>query len=204
MLAQRRSELAIARQQLDDTTLRAPIEGVVRERLVFAGEYRAAGTPIVTVVRQHPLRLQLAVPERAATTLRVGQLVRVTVEGDTTVHEGRVTRVSPSIAEGTRTLPIEAEIPNREGKLRPGTFAKADIVTAEAPVAGRAADRRWSCSPASRRCWSSRTARPRNSACAPACASAIASRSSTASSAGDLVIVAPGGLADGSPVTIAE
>ena len=48
VLAQRRSEVAIARQQLDDTTLRAPIEGVVRERLVFAGEYRAAGTPIVT------------------------------------------------------------------------------------------------------------------------------------------------------------
>ena len=48
VLAQRRSEVAIARQQLDDTTLRAPIEGVVRERQVFAGEYRAAGTPIVT------------------------------------------------------------------------------------------------------------------------------------------------------------
>ena len=131
VLAQRRSELAIARQQLDDTMLRAPIDGVIRERLVFAGEYRAAGTPIVTVVRQHPLRLQLAVPERASTTLRVGQRVRVTVEGDPTVHEGHVSRVSPSIAEGTRTLPIEAEIPNIDGKLRPGTFAKADIVTAE-------------------------------------------------------------------------
>jgi RND family efflux transporter MFP subunit len=131
VLAQRRTELAIARQQLDDTMLRSPIEGVVRERLVFAGEYRAAGTPIATIVRQHPLRLQLAVPERAATSLRVGQAVRVTVEGDPTVHEGRVSRVSPSIAEGTRTLPIEAEIPNISGTLRPGTFAKADIVTSE-------------------------------------------------------------------------
>lgn len=131
LLAQRRSELALAKQQLEDTNLRAPIDGVVRERLVFAGEYRAAGTPIVTVVRQHPLRLQLAVPERAATSLRVGQAVRVTVEGDPTVHLGHVSRVSPSIAEGTRTLPIEAEIPNLEGKLRPGTFAKADIVTSE-------------------------------------------------------------------------
>src|SRR5262245_53048657 len=133
VLAQRRSEVALARQQLDDTSLRSPIEGVVRERLVFAGEYRAAGTPIVTVVRQHPLRLQLAVPERDSTTLRVGQLVRVSVEGDTTIHEGRVSRVSPAIQEGTRTLPIEAEIPNRDGSLRPGTFAKADVVTSQAP-----------------------------------------------------------------------
>ena len=134
VLAQRRSEVALARQQLDDTSLRSPIDGVVRERLVFAGEYRAAGTPIVTVVRQHPLRLQLSVPERAATTVSVGQRVLVTVEGDPTTHEGRVSRVSPSILEGTRTLPIEAEIPNTAGRLRPGTFAKADIVTAEAPA----------------------------------------------------------------------
>jgi len=203
LLAQRRSEVAIARQQLDDTTLRAPIEGVVRERQVFAGEYRAAGTPIATVVRQHPLRLQLAVPERAATTLRVGQLVRVTVEGDPTVHEGRVTRVSPSIEEGTRTLPIEAEIPNREDQLRPGTFAKADIVTAEHPTLvvpqsalvvfagvekvlivkdGKATEQRV------------RTGLR------------LGDRVELLDGvkAGDLVILSPGGLAGGSPVTIAE
>lgn len=131
VLAQRRSELAIARQQLDDAQLRAPIDGVVRERMVFAGEYRAAGTPIVTIVRQNPLRLQLAVPERASTALRTGQRVRVSGEGDSTTHEGRVIRVSPAIAEGTRTLPIEAEVPNTGGRLRPGTFAKAEIVTSE-------------------------------------------------------------------------
>jgi RND family efflux transporter MFP subunit len=134
VLAQRRSELAIARQQVDDATLRSPIDGVIRERVVFAGEYRAAGTPIVTVVKQHPLRLQLAVPERAATTLRVGQPVRVSVEGDSNSYEGRVSRVSPAIEEGTRTLPVEAEIPNQNGRLRPGTFARADIVTANDPA----------------------------------------------------------------------
>lgn len=131
VLAQRRSELDLARQQLDDTVLRSPIDGVVRERLVFAGEYRSAGTPVATVVRQHPLRLQLAVPERASAALRVGQRVLVTVEGVQDTREGRVTRVSPAIAEGTRTLPIEAEVPNTDGRLRPGTFAKADIVTDE-------------------------------------------------------------------------
>jgi RND family efflux transporter MFP subunit len=131
VLAQRRSELDLARQQLDDTVLRSPIDGVVRERLVFAGEYRSAGTPVATVVRQHPLRLQLAVPERSSAALRVGQRVRVVVEGMQEPREGRVTRVSPSIAEGTRTLPIEAEIPNTDGQLRPGTFAKAEIITDE-------------------------------------------------------------------------
>jgi RND family efflux transporter MFP subunit len=129
ILAQRRSEVALARQQLDDTSLRSPIDGVIRERHASAGEYRAAGTPIFTVVRQHPLRLQLAVPERASTEVKLGQAVHVTVEGDPNVYEGRVARLSPAISEGNRTLPIEAEIPNQEGHLRPGTFARAEIVT---------------------------------------------------------------------------
>lgn len=132
ILAQRRSELALARQQLDDTSLRSPIDGVIRERHASAGEYRAAGTTIFTVVRQHPLRLQLAVPERASTEVRLGQVVRVTIEGDPNIYEGRVARLSPAISEGNRTLAIEAEVPNQEGHLRPGTFARAEIVTAQA------------------------------------------------------------------------
>jgi RND family efflux transporter MFP subunit len=131
ILAQRRSELALAQQQLADAELKSPIDGVVRERHAFAGEYRAAGTPVVTVVRQHPLRLQLAVPERVAADVRVGQVVRVSVEGDAATYAGRVVRLSPAITEGNRTLPIEAEVPNRDGRLRPGTFARADIVTRE-------------------------------------------------------------------------
>jgi RND family efflux transporter MFP subunit len=132
VLAQRRSELALARQQLEDTSLRSPIDGVVRERHAFAGEYRAAGTPLVTVVRQHPLRLQLAIPERAAANVRAGQVVRVSVEGDVEAYRGRVARMSPAITEGTRTLAIEAEVPNEAGRLRPGMFARAEIVTDEA------------------------------------------------------------------------
>jgi RND family efflux transporter MFP subunit len=132
VLAQRRSELALARQQLEDTTLKSPIDGVVRERLAFAGEYRAAGTPIVTVVRQHPLRLQLAIPERASANVRVGQQVRVTVEGDAEAYRGHVARLSPAITEGNRTLAMEAEVPNEAGRLRPGMFARAEIVTDEA------------------------------------------------------------------------
>jgi RND family efflux transporter MFP subunit len=128
VLAQRRSELALARQQVDDAVLRSPIDGVVRERHAFAGEYRAAGTPIVTVVRQNPLRLQLAVPERASAQVQLGQSVRVTLEGDPQSYEGRVARLSPAIVEGTRTLPIEAEVPNGHGRLRPGSFARAEIV----------------------------------------------------------------------------
>ena len=128
ILAQRRSELEMARQALTDSILTAPAEGIIRERRAAVGEYLAAGTPVATLVRVHPIRLALAIPERTAAGVRVGQEVRVTVEGDTTVYRGRVVRLSPSIQEQNRTLTIEAEVPNERAVLRPGSFAKAEIV----------------------------------------------------------------------------
>jgi RND family efflux transporter MFP subunit len=128
VLVQRRSELEIARQQLSDTVIISPIDGAVRERHASVGQYLAAGAPVVTLVRTDPLRLRLAIPEREAGFVRVGQRVNLTVEGDPNKYHGRVARLSPSIAEDNRTLMIEAEVPNREGVLRPGAFAKADIV----------------------------------------------------------------------------
>jgi RND family efflux transporter MFP subunit len=128
VLVQRRSEHEIARQQLADTTIVSPIDGAVSERQAAVGQYLPAGAPVVTLVRTHPLRLRLAVPEREAGLVRVGQIVDLTVEGDPNKYQGRVARLSPAIAENNRTLMIEAEVPNGQAALRPGSFAKADIV----------------------------------------------------------------------------
>src|SRR3712207_9484893 len=62
--------------------LKAPFDGMIQERLVGPGDYVAAGDPAVVLVRVHPLRLRLAVPERESGSVRPGQEVRVTVEGD--------------------------------------------------------------------------------------------------------------------------
>jgi membrane fusion protein, multidrug efflux system len=129
VLAQRRSELEIARQQLADTALVSPIEGAVSQRQASVGEFLAPGAPVATLVRLHPLRLRVAVPEREAATVRIGQPVKVSVEGDPTEYGGRVARLSPAIQEQNRTLAIEAEIPNEKSVLRPGSFARASIVT---------------------------------------------------------------------------
>jgi RND family efflux transporter MFP subunit len=128
LLSERSSGLALARQQLSDTVLSAPIDGAVRERRASVGEFLAAGAPVFALVRVHPLRLRVAVPERDAPSVRVGQSVRVLLEGDPAAHAGRVARLSPSIQEQNRTLTVEAEVANREGKLRPGSFARAEIV----------------------------------------------------------------------------
>lgn len=132
VLAQRRSELEIARQQLQDTVLRSPLDGAVRERQVAVGEYRAPGNPVMTIVRTHPLRLQLSVPERDTPGLTTGLLARVHVEGDVTEHPGRLERIGAAILETNRTLPIEVVVPNPSDKLRPGQFATAEIIVSRA------------------------------------------------------------------------
>jgi RND family efflux transporter MFP subunit len=128
LLAARRSELSLARQQLADAALYAPIDGAVRERRSSVGEFLAPGAPVVVLVRVHPLRLRVTVPERDAAAIRAGQSVRVRLEGDAAEHEGRVSRLSPALQEQNRTLSVEAEVPNPQGKLRPGAFARAEIV----------------------------------------------------------------------------
>src|SRR3989454_7124265 len=128
LLAQRRSELALAKQQLADTIIYAPMDGVVQEKKASAGEYLAAGAPVVSVVRIDPLRLRVDIPEREAHTIRMGQSVRVTVEGDPDSYLGYIKRLSPTISEQNRVLSVEADVRNN-GRLRPGAFVKAEIVT---------------------------------------------------------------------------
>ena len=129
VLVQRRSELEIARQQLADVSVHAPFDGAIQEKRASVGEYLAAGAPLATIVRMDPLRLRAEVPEREVPNIRVGQTVRVTTEGDPNVYTGRIARLSPSITPQNRMLMVEAEVKNTNGALRPGSFARAEIVT---------------------------------------------------------------------------
>ena len=134
ILAQRRSELELSREQLAATVLKAPFAGVILERPAALGQYVDAGTPVAVLVHVDTLRLRVEVPEREASRVRVRQEVRVSVEGDETRHSGRIARLSPAISSDNRTLLVEAEIPNVPWRLRPGTFVRAEIVIDSAPA----------------------------------------------------------------------
>lgn len=129
ILAQRKSELEIARQQLADAVLYAPIDGMIRARSANVGQYLAAGAPIATVVQMSPLRLRTEVPERESVNIRIGMPVRLTVEGTSGEYQGKVARLSPSFDETNRTLMVETEVANPSAAIRPGAFARAEIVT---------------------------------------------------------------------------
>jgi RND family efflux transporter MFP subunit len=129
-VVQRRAEFELARKRLADASVRAPFDGAVQARPASVGEYVAAGTPIVQLVKTDPLRLRLEVPERECILVRTGQVVQLFVEGDTNIYRGQIARLSPALDEQTRTLRVEADVP-RQGSLRPGLFARARIVVTE-------------------------------------------------------------------------
>src|SRR5207247_1291407 len=134
LLAQRRSELALAKQQLADTIVYAPMDGVVQEKKASVGEYLAAGAPVVDVVKVNPLRLRAEIPERESHNIRNGPSVRATAEGDRTSHLASLKRLSPTIDEQNRVLVVEADVANNGG-LRPGAFVRAEIVTNQSNTA---------------------------------------------------------------------
>ena len=126
-LSERRAQLDLSRQQLTDTVIRAPFAGAITKRIASVGEYLATNAPVVTLVRQHPLRVRLEVPERFAGQIRSGQAIDIRLEGSTLTRTGRVMRLSPSIEAQNRSLTIEGEIPNSDGRLRPGSFVEGSI-----------------------------------------------------------------------------
>ena len=126
-LSERRAQLSLAQQQLQDATVRAPFAGAITKRTASVGEYLATNAMVVTLVRQHPLRVRLEVPERQAARVKKGQSIELSLEGSRFDRVGRVVRLSPAIEAQSRSLMIEGEIPNTDGVLRPGSFVEGSI-----------------------------------------------------------------------------
>lgn len=131
---QREAALGIAEKRLGDTTVKASIGGFIAKRHVSAGEFVKDNTPLFTIVITNPLKYSGTVPERQAPDLKGGQTLRLSVEAypDKT-FTGTVTRLAPAVEVATRTLAVEARVPNDGGALRPGFFAKGHVLTREDP-----------------------------------------------------------------------
>jgi membrane fusion protein, multidrug efflux system len=132
LVEQRAAELQLARKQLEDTVIVAPIDGTVSARHVTRGEYIKAETRIVTLVKSNPLRLQAVVPEVAVASVRVKLPVTLIVDAyPGRTFKGEISRVSPSLDEKARTLTVEATIENSDGTLKPGLFATVQLRVAK-------------------------------------------------------------------------
>jgi membrane fusion protein (multidrug efflux system) len=134
----RRKELALAQQMVTDSRIVAPFDGVVSERRVSPGEYVQAGQAVVALVRTEQLRFTAGVPESRAAAVRVGQRVEIELnKEDTAPLVVTISRVSPTVMQSSRSILIEADVPNTKLDFQAGLFAQAELVvdpSAEAVV----------------------------------------------------------------------
>jgi RND family efflux transporter MFP subunit len=119
-----RAGLRLAERQLADASIRAPFDGYIQKRLVSPGQFVQMQTPVVSLVKVDPLKLIAEVPERMGPWVKIGQQVAVSVDAypDRPI-EGVISRISPAVNQQTRSFPFEAQVPNHDGLLKPGTFA---------------------------------------------------------------------------------
>jgi len=127
-VAQADAELMEAR--LSKTAIRAPFSGTVGLRLVSVGEYLKEGQDIVNLESLDPLKVDFRVPELALSQVRDGQTLQLTLDAlPDRVYDGRVYAINPLIDANGRAIVIRAQVPNKDGKLRPGMFARVRLFT---------------------------------------------------------------------------
>jgi len=129
-IAAREASLRGATRELQDAVIRAPFDGVVAERMVSQGSFVAVQAPVMRLVRLDPLRLTAEIPEKFAPGIHVGQVISLRTDAfPEKAIEGRVTRISPDVNLKSRAFAIEADVPNPDGALKPGTFARVKVAT---------------------------------------------------------------------------
>ncbi|MCX5812382.1 MAG: efflux RND transporter periplasmic adaptor subunit [Proteobacteria bacterium] len=125
-----KASLSLARQKLNKTKIYSPLACVVKEKKVSVGDFVKNGTQLFVIIQSNPLKLHFAVPEKDVSRLKTGQDVMLKVDAfPDRDFKGKVNIVYPSLEEKTRTLQIEALVPNSDGILKPGFFAKVILYT---------------------------------------------------------------------------
>jgi len=123
-----RTQVATAQQAVADTIIRAPFSGFVSNRAVAVGEFVTSSTPIITLLRTNPLKLQMQLPEAEVPGITIGMGVSLEVEAfKDRKFAGTVTAVNPAVDPVSRAATIEASVENSGNLLRSGMFATARI-----------------------------------------------------------------------------
>jgi membrane fusion protein, multidrug efflux system len=131
-LAKRNADQAgadLARARLSKTVISAPFDGVVGLRSVSVGDIVNPGQALANLEDLDPLKVDFRVPELYLSAVKPGQAIRVTVDAfPGREFEGSVTAIDPLVDSGGRAVVLRAALPNADGVLRPGLFARVGLL----------------------------------------------------------------------------
>lgn len=135
-LKQAKAALSMAKTQLGYASVTAPISGYVSNLAYRIGDMSTPQKPFVTIHQTETVKLAINVTEFDLGYLAVGQRTEISVNTyPDVVFDGKVTTVSPVIDPMTRTAKIEILADNKDGRLKPGMFARVNIITHESEQA---------------------------------------------------------------------
>lgn len=130
------ANLALAEARLQKAVLTAPLSGIVGLRNVSVGAYVTPGQRIVELSEVDTLKVDFRVPELNAAQIRVGQKVLITADAiPGASFEGNIYAIDPIVDINGRAIRLRARVPNRDGRLSPGFFARIRIVLEQRPDA---------------------------------------------------------------------
>jgi multidrug efflux pump subunit AcrA (membrane-fusion protein) len=116
-------------------SLHSPIDGIVTDRPLFAGETATAGTPLITVMDTTSLLAKLHLSQAVTLRMKVGDKAEVTVPGLSDAIEGTVSLISPALDPGSTTVEVWVKLTNPNGLLKAGTPVHVAIVGRTVPNA---------------------------------------------------------------------
>jgi len=124
-----RQALRIADLNLRDSSVRAPIPGVVQTRTVQQGQYLQAGAVLATILQREPMLLRFQVAEQDAPRLEAGMPATLMLKETPREYTAKITLVSDAADPATRMVPVTAQIDQTDHKhwLRPGAFCQVTV-----------------------------------------------------------------------------
>jgi membrane fusion protein, multidrug efflux system len=125
------AQVALAQAQIARMQVLAPFSGTAGLRAVDVGDYVKDGADIVRVEDLSALTVQFALPERTLDRLRVGQAVELNIDAlPGRKFTGRVKALDSQVDANGRALQVLAQVTNTGALLKPGMFARAQVVFA--------------------------------------------------------------------------
>lgn len=127
-----RANMALAEARFERTRIRAPFDGVVGIRNVSVGDYVKEGDDLVNLEDLATLKVDFRLPELYLAKVRRGQALEVTsdaIPGER--FDATVAAIDPLINEEGRSVVMRATLPNKDGQLRPGMFARVRLILRE-------------------------------------------------------------------------
>jgi membrane fusion protein (multidrug efflux system) len=113
--------------QIEKTEILAPFEGVVGLRQISPGAFLQSNSPVATLRRLDPLRLEFTIPERYADFLRSTRSVTFRIQNVLEEFTAEIYAVEPNIERATRSIRVRANFPNPNYRYIPGTFARVEF-----------------------------------------------------------------------------